>query len=113
MENFEMYNVIFEKLQEKLNNGELTIEQANEVNDLAFDKYVFDDMFEEATKELTPEQKAEIKAKRKKLKKTLIKATALIAATATAIVILKKGNDAIHAAQLESSKMKLQKIVIA
>jgi hypothetical protein len=111
MNSIERYNAIFENLQEKVNKGEITLEDAQKVNDMAYDKYVFDDMFEEATKELTSEQKAEIKAKRKKLKKTLIKATALIAATATAIVILKKGNDVIHAEQLESSKMKLQKIV--
>lgn len=55
------YNAIFEALQEKLNNGEITLEQAQECNDLAYEKYVkelqdeinFDDLTAEDVIEMT------------------------------------------------------------
>lgn len=34
------YNLIFKTLQSKVNSGELTLEQAEEVNELAYQKYV-------------------------------------------------------------------------
>lgn len=34
------YEVIFESLQERVNKGELTMEQAERLNDLAYTKYV-------------------------------------------------------------------------
>lgn len=40
------YELIAEALQEKVNLGELTLEEANKINDLAYSKYV-----EEASKE--------------------------------------------------------------
>lgn len=33
------YEMIVEALQEKVNNGELTLEDANKLNDMAFEKY--------------------------------------------------------------------------
>ena len=35
-----MYEKIFEKLQERINSGELTLEDANRLNDYAYNKYV-------------------------------------------------------------------------
>lgn len=40
MTNVEKYNAIFESLQEKVNNEELTCEQAEELNVAAYNKYV-------------------------------------------------------------------------
>lgn len=36
------YNSIFNKIQDKLNRGEITLEQANECNNLAYTKYVIE-----------------------------------------------------------------------
>lgn len=44
------YDVIFENLQEKVTNGELTMEDAMKVNDLAYKKYG-DIVIEEGTKD--------------------------------------------------------------
>lgn len=38
--NFERYDVIHNEIMKRLQEGEITIEQAKEVNDLAFDKYI-------------------------------------------------------------------------
>lgn len=40
MTNFEKYNKLHTEIMKKLENGEITIEKAKEVNDLAFDKYI-------------------------------------------------------------------------
>lgn len=42
MTNYEKYEAIFEKLQEKLNNEEITMESAEQLNDEAFNKYVLE-----------------------------------------------------------------------
>lgn len=36
------YEIIFESLQDMVNSGDLTLEQANEINDLAYEKYVIE-----------------------------------------------------------------------
>lgn len=36
----ESYNAIYEELQNRVNSGELTVEEANVLNDMAYDKYV-------------------------------------------------------------------------
>ena len=40
MTNFEKYNKLHDEVMKRLENGEITVEQAKEVNDLAFDKYI-------------------------------------------------------------------------
>lgn len=40
------YEMIFDAIQEKVNSGELSLEKANEVNDLAYDKYVTESSYE-------------------------------------------------------------------
>ena len=44
------YDIIFEALQERINSGELTVEDAEILNDVAFEKYGDDDTkYEEVT----------------------------------------------------------------
>lgn len=38
--NIEKYNKLHDEIMKRLENGEITMEQAKEVNDLAFDKYI-------------------------------------------------------------------------
>ena len=38
--NFDKYNILHNEVIDKLQNGEITIEKAKEINDLAFDKYI-------------------------------------------------------------------------
>lgn len=36
------YDIIFEALQERVNSGELTIDEANKINDIAYEKYMYE-----------------------------------------------------------------------
>ena len=64
------YEQIFEKLQEKLNNGEITFEQADLCDDLAYEKYVEPQKNSKQSikgkSELTEEEKKTLKEKQKK-----------------------------------------------
>jgi hypothetical protein len=40
MNSIERYNAIFENLQERVNKGEITLEDAQKVNDMAYDRYM-------------------------------------------------------------------------
>lgn len=40
MNNFEKYNKLHNEIMKRLEDGEITVEQAKEVSDLAFDKYI-------------------------------------------------------------------------
>ena len=71
------YEMIAEALQEKVNNGELTLEDANKINDLAYEKY-YGSVVEEASNEnkdleLIDELRALVEAGKVKLEKDDIK----------------------------------------
>ena len=84
MTNVEKYNAIADSLENRLKTGELTIEQANLINDAAYAKYV-----EEANEEAElPKEDEQKKAKRKikSLKKKLV----IVAKRIARFVILKQ-----------------------
>lgn len=45
------YEIIFNTLQKKVDNGELTLEKASEINDLAYEKYVTESFFKNPLKD--------------------------------------------------------------
>lgn len=42
--NFEKYNMLHNEIMKKLEIGDITVEKAKEINDLAFDKYIIEAM---------------------------------------------------------------------
>ena len=64
-----MYDRIFNELQNRVYSGELTLEQASQVNDLAYKKYIMEGFFFKKKeikpeKELTPEEKLALAKKK-------------------------------------------------
>ena len=51
------YEIIFNTLQKKVDNGELTLEKASEINDLAYEKYVTESFFKSPLKDKLKELK--------------------------------------------------------
>ena len=82
-----MYDRIFNELQNRVYNGKLTLEQASQVNDLAYKKYIMEGFFFKKKeikpeKELTPEEKLALAKKKmeerdKKIDENLNKANAV------------------------------------
>lgn len=66
------YEQIVEALQNKVDNGELTLEDANRLNDLAYDKYVLE-ASDEKDLELIDELRSLVEAGKVKLSKDDVK----------------------------------------
>ena len=77
------YDIIYEALQEQIDDGEITLEFAEVVNDLAYERYVIE-------KKLTDEEKAERREGRKRKAKLAAKIATAIALGTAAIAFIKK-----------------------
>jgi uncharacterized phage infection (PIP) family protein YhgE len=91
------YEQVFEKLQGKLSSGEITFEQADLCDDLAFEKYVDPQKNGKqpikGKSELTEEEKKALKEKQKKLRKNILIATGIVASCIAICHLLKKSKE--------------------
>lgn len=67
------YDIIFEALQERVNSGELTLEDANIINDLAYEKYICEDKSDIQLKNVADNQAQKYRSKFKKSKRPVRK----------------------------------------
>lgn len=66
------YDMIFESLQERVNNGELTVDDANRLNDLAYEKYVVNESKKDDDLAMIDDLRSKIEAGDVKLSKDCI-----------------------------------------
>lgn len=63
--NIEKYNILHDELMKRLESGEITVEMAKEVHDLAFDKYITEGFFDRFSKKAKEEEQKKDEAIKK------------------------------------------------
>lgn len=69
--NFEKYYKVHNEVMDRLESGELTIEQAKEINDMAFDRYLMENKFTDAAKKVASSAKKVVNTATDKVKNSL------------------------------------------
>lgn len=100
-----VYDRIFEALQEKIDSGLITVEDAETVNDLAYAKYMGEPKDDD---EVSEENK---KALKKKIAKTIALASTAIATVVILKKICKKLNNKKMEKEISESQEKIKKLV--